>query len=87
MTTLTSKEFNHEVEKAKRAACQEAVFITDRGKPTHVLLSIDEYRKMTQHSHKNIVEALSMPYLSDIPFETSRLTILTHDLSNSISIP
>lgn len=80
MTTfLTSREFNHETGKAKKAACQGAVFITDRGKATHVLLSIDEYEQMSRLKDENIVEALSVPGLSEIEFDTSRLSILPSD--------
>lgn len=42
MPTMTSREFNHDVSAAKRAASSEPVIITDRGRPSHVLLSIDQ---------------------------------------------
>ncbi|EJJ7183596.1 type II toxin-antitoxin system Phd/YefM family antitoxin [Salmonella enterica] len=78
-TTFTSREFNHEVGKAKRAAFQGAVFITDRGKATHVLLSIDEYQQISRQNAVNIVDALSVPGLSDIEFDAPRVTVLPHD--------
>jgi PHD/YefM family antitoxin component YafN of YafNO toxin-antitoxin module len=46
MKTVTSREFNQDVSKAKRFAAQEPVFVTDRGKPTHVLIGIDAYRQL-----------------------------------------
>jgi prevent-host-death family protein len=46
-TTFTSREFNQQVGRAKKAAECGPVSITDRGKPTHVLLSIAEYRSLT----------------------------------------
>jgi len=46
ITTLTSREFNQHVSGAKLAAKHGPVFITDRGRPAHVLLSIEDYRKM-----------------------------------------
>jgi prevent-host-death family protein len=46
-TMLSSREFNQDTGKAKKAARNGPVFITDRGKPSHVLLSIDEYRKLS----------------------------------------
>jgi prevent-host-death family protein len=46
VTAFTSREFNQDASKAKRAASKGPVFITDRGKPSHVLLSIDEYRRL-----------------------------------------
>ncbi len=47
MISITSREFNHDTAGAKKAARKGPVFITDRGKPAHVLLSIEEYRKLT----------------------------------------
>ena len=46
MKSFTSREFNQDVSSAKRVARDEPVFVTDRGKPTHVLLSIDAYRQL-----------------------------------------
>ena len=40
ITTLSSREFNQDSSRAKRAAQQGPVFITDRGHPAHVLLTI-----------------------------------------------
>jgi PHD/YefM family antitoxin component YafN of YafNO toxin-antitoxin module len=50
------------------------VFITDRGKLSHVLLSAEDYQRLTG-KRRNLVEALSMPNLSEIDFEPARLTI------------
>ncbi len=47
MTTITSREFNRDVSAAKRAAAQGPVTITDHGRPAHVLLTIDEYNRIT----------------------------------------
>lgn len=44
MKVMTSREFNQDVSQAKRAARLAPVFVTDRGKPTHVLLSIEAFR-------------------------------------------
>ncbi len=46
-TTLSSREFNQDTARAKKAAKSGPVFITDRGRPSHVLLSIEEYRKLS----------------------------------------
>jgi prevent-host-death family protein len=46
MITMTSRDFNQDTGRAKRAAMNGPVFITDRGKPAHVLLSIDDYSKL-----------------------------------------
>ena len=47
ITTMTSREFNQDASRAKKAAGDGPVFITDRGEPAHVLLSIEDYRKLT----------------------------------------
>lgn len=72
ITTLSSREFNHDTGRAKRAAKSGPVFITDRGHPALVLLSIADYNKL-QPSQAGIIELLSMPEAADIAFEPSRL--------------
>lgn len=71
ITTLSSRELNHDIGRAKKAAQSGPVIITDRGRPAHVLLSIEEYRRLTG-GRRNIVEALSMPGLADIDFDPPR---------------
>ena len=71
ITTLTSREFNQDTGRAKNAASQGPVFITDRGKPAHVLLSIEMYYRLVG-KRRSIVDALSMPGLADIPFDPPR---------------
>ena len=60
MKLLTSREFNRDVSLAKRAAQVEPVLVTDRGQPTHVLMSIAEYRRLTGEG-ESILELLAMP--------------------------
>jgi prevent-host-death family protein len=48
--TFTSREFNQDTARAKREAANGPVFITDRGKPALVLMSISEYEKLVQPS-------------------------------------
>ena len=71
--TMTSREFNQDVSAAMKATHDGPVFITDGGKPAHVLLSIDEYLRLTSKS-PSIVELLSMP-ASDIEFEPPNATV------------
>ena len=71
ITTMSSRELNQDVSRAKRAAKNGPVFITDRGKPAHVLLSYEEYQRLTC-KRRNIVEVLSMPGLSSIQVEFPR---------------
>jgi hypothetical protein len=72
ITTLTSREFNQDTIRAKKAASTGPVFITDRGRPAHVLLTIDAYRKLTA-GHANIIDLLAMPGIGDIDFEPPRI--------------
>ena len=71
MKVIASREFNQDVSQAKRAARLEPVFITDRGKPTHVLMSIDAFRQLTGQT-ETIIDLLAMPGLSDIDLADSR---------------
>ena len=73
ITTVSSREFNQDVSKIKRAAVNGPVFITDRGHPSHVLLTIEEYQKLTDKK-ESIVELLAMPDVADIDFEPPRLS-------------
>ena len=82
ITTLSSREFNQDTSRAKKAASVGPVFITDRGRPAHVLLSIEEYQRITD-KRRSIVDALSMPGLTDIEFDPpqSRDVARSADLS------
>ena len=73
ITTLSSREFNQDASRAKKAAKSGPVFITDRGRPAHVLLTIEEYQSVTR-SQASIVELLAMPGVADVDFEPPRLS-------------
>ena len=68
VTTLSSREFNQDTARAKKAAEKGPVFITDRGRPAHVLLSIDRYRELSGAS-ASIVDLLAMPDAGSVDFE------------------
>ena len=72
ITTVSSREFNQDVSKVKRAAANGPVFITDRGQPSHVLLTIEDYQKITDQQ-ASIVDLLAMPEAGEIDFEPPRL--------------
>ena len=74
ITTLTSREFNQWTSEAKRAANKGPVFITDRGRPAHVLMSFEDYQRLTKQ-RRNIADALAMPGIADIEFDPPRVTI------------
>lgn len=71
MKVISSRDLNQDVSRAKRAARLEPVFVTDRGKPTHVLMSIETFRQLTGHG-ETIVDLLAMPAAPDIDPETAR---------------
>ena len=72
VTTLSSREFNQDTSRAKKAAQEGPVFITDRGRPAHVLLTIEAYQKLTGEK-TSIVDLLAMPGVEDIEFDPPRL--------------
>jgi prevent-host-death family protein len=72
VTTLSSREFNHDTGKAKKAAKRGPVFITDRGKPAHVLLTIEEYEKISAKK-ESIIDLLAMPHADEVEFDPPRL--------------
>ncbi len=67
ITTFSSREFNQDVSRAKKAAKVGPVFVTDRGRPAHVLLSIEDYRKLTG-GQMTLGEALAQPNVPDFDF-------------------
>lgn len=73
IATFSSREFNRDVTRAKRAAWAGPVFITDRGRPAHVLLTIEEYRRLTG-DRPNLVDLLAMPGAAGVEFEPPRLS-------------
>lgn len=72
ITAVTSREFNQDTGGAKKSAEQGPVFITDRGRPAHVLLSIREYRRLTGADRK-ICDLLAMPGVEEIELEIGSL--------------
>ena len=71
MTTLTSRELNQDIGRAKREARKGPVFITDRGRPAHVLLPIEDYERLTK-PRRSLLEALYMPGMEDIELDLDR---------------
>ena len=71
-TVMTSREFNQRVGKAKKDASDGPVFITDRGQPTHVLVTIEDYQRLAAKG-ASIVEALAMPQAAGVELEPPRM--------------
>jgi prevent-host-death family protein len=72
-TTITSREFNQDTSGAKKAAAQGPVFITDRGRPAHVLLTIEDYLRLAGGS-MSVAEAFAQPG-ADFDFNPPRIGI------------
>lgn len=72
--TISSRELNQDLARAKRAALEGPVFITDRGRPAHVLMSFAQYQRMSG-GRRNILDALAVPGLSGIDLEPAKAGI------------
>jgi prevent-host-death family protein len=72
ITTLSSREFNQDTSRAKKAAEKGPVFITDRGRPAHVLLSIEQYQALSSHG-KTLGQLLAMENADSVQFEPPRI--------------
>ncbi len=71
-TTLSSREFNQDVSRAKRAAEDGPVIITDRGQPAYVLLRHDAYRRLAGGG-PNILDLLAQSEGPDVDFDPPKL--------------
>jgi prevent-host-death family protein len=69
ITRLSSREFNQDTGRAKSAARGGPVFITDRGRPAHVLLTFEDYQRLTG-GQESIIDLLGLaPDEVDIELE------------------
>lgn len=60
MEKVSARDFNRDVSAAKRSAALGPVFITDRGEPSHVLLTVQEYRRLSGEE-TSLADAFAMP--------------------------
>ncbi|ACI59285.1 prevent-host-death family protein [Rhizobium leguminosarum] len=65
VTTLSGRELNQDLGRAKRATKDGPVIITDRGRPAHVLLSFDEYKRLTGKM-RTLGDMLAAPGAEDV---------------------
>ena len=73
ITTMSSREFNQDVSKAKRQSANGPVIVTDRGQPAYVLLTIRSYEEIVG-ARASIADLLAMPETGgDIPFDAAEL--------------
>ena len=71
ITTVSSREFNQDSSGAKKAAKNGPVFITDRGRPAHVLLTIEEYQRLTG-GQASVIDMLAMPGIEEVELDEVR---------------
>ena len=71
-TTMTSREFNQSTSRAKNAARRGPVFITDRGRPAHVLLTIEAYQRLAGGT-MSLAETLAQKEPGDFDFDPPRM--------------
>lgn len=64
---MTARDVDRDVSAAKRSAASEPVFITDRGRPSHVLLTVEEHQRLVA-DRRSIVDRLSAE--DDVDLET-----------------
>jgi prevent-host-death family protein len=69
---MSAQHFNRDVSAAKRAASDEPVFITSRGRTTHVLLSREDYEHAVGRA-RSLRQVLAAD--DDIAFEPPRLDL------------
>lgn len=72
MPTLTSREFNQDIGRAKRAAEEGPVVITDRGRPAWVLMRHETYLRLTGRE-ASLGALLADPDSEEVEFEPPRL--------------
>jgi prevent-host-death family protein len=66
-STVTSREFNQDSGRVKRASRQGPVLITERGKPAHVLMTYEDYERLAGIK-PSLADLLSSPETADIEF-------------------
>lgn len=75
ITTLSGREFNQDIARAKRAAESGPVIITDRGSPAFVLQRYEDWRQQTgARPGVSLLEALADPASEDVAFEPPKVT-------------
>jgi prevent-host-death family protein len=72
ITTISSREFNQDAGGAKRAAENGPVIITDRGRPSHVLLSFEDYRKLGG-ARSSLLDVVAQDEDDQLDFEAPRM--------------
>ena len=76
--TFSSREFTRDISAAKRAAADGPLFITDRGRPAFVLLTIDNYHRLAGRKERTLFELMdSIPGGEGIEFDPHRMDLVS----------
>lgn len=67
--SMSSREFNQATGAAKIAACKGPIYITNRGRPSHVLLSYDHYQLLVTNKSSLVDTLCNTPGVGDIDLE------------------
>ena len=76
LTTVSSRDFNQDTGKAKKASRRGPVIITDRGRPAHVLLSIEHYEALAGPT-TSIVDLIASRTAAAVAFDPPKARRLT----------
>ena len=76
MTTISGREFNQDIARAKRAANDGPVIITDRGTPAFVLQRYEDWHRQAGGNlpRLSLLDALADPAGADIDFDPPKIS-------------
>ena len=81
ITTISARDFARDFAQAKRSAGQGPVFITDRGQPRYVLMTVDEYHRSTGAGKRSLLALMDgLPSSEGIDFDPVSLDVRLQDL-------
>ncbi len=86
ITTFTSREFNQDTARAKKAAALGPVVVTDRGTPSHVLLTYDRYLALSSGS-ADIATLLGMAEAAELDFAPPQVDCRRQGGGVDLSVP
>ena len=70
-TQMSSRQFNQDTSGAKKAAESGPVYITDRGRPAHVLLTFNAYEELVE-PHRALDLLAEPAGVADIEFVATK---------------
>ncbi len=77
--TFSSRDFNRDPGKVKRAAMVGPVFITDRNKPSLVVLAMRDYERLAGRG-RSLLDVLTPDDDQDFEFEPPRAQVSARDV-------